>query len=71
VERAPAREVRFASMAARLEARRRFGEVFLRACRRRFPELSCSVDEAHRAVTLDDLVEVEWRLRGEQPTAAG
>ena len=58
LEHAPVREVSFASMAARLEARRQFGASFLRACRQH-PELSCS----GRPTTLDDVVEVEWRLR--------
>lgn len=62
MEHAPERRVRFASMAARLEARRRFGVEFLRACRH-FRELSSPVDGPHRPTTLDDLVEVEWRLR--------
>jgi predicted signal transduction protein with EAL and GGDEF domain len=62
LEHAPERRVSFASMAARLEARRQFGAEFLRACRR-FPELSSPVDGPHRPITLDDLIEVEWRLR--------
>ena len=62
LELAPERTVSFASMAARLEARRQFGEAFLRACRH-FPELSCSVDGPYRPTTLDDVFEVEWRLR--------
>jgi hypothetical protein len=71
LEHAPERKVMFASMAARLEARRQFGEAFLRACRRRFPELSCPVDEAaQKPMTRDDLIECEWRLRSEQPAAA-
>jgi hypothetical protein len=62
LEHAPERRVRFASMAARLEARRQFGVEFLRACRG-FEELSSSVDQPQRATTLDDLLDVEWRLR--------
>jgi hypothetical protein len=68
LEHAPERKVSFASMAARLEARRQFREALMRACR--FPELSSSIDGPHRPTTLDDLVEVEWRLRSEQPAAA-
>jgi hypothetical protein len=68
LEHAPERRVSFASMAARLEARRLFGASFMRACRS-FAELSCSVDEP-KAMTLDDLIEVEWRLHGEQRVAA-
>jgi hypothetical protein len=63
LEHAPERRVSFASTAARLEARRQFGAEFLRACRG-FPELSSPVDGPHRPTTLDDLIEVEWRLRG-------
>jgi predicted signal transduction protein with EAL and GGDEF domain len=62
LEHAPERRVSFASMAARLEARRQFGVEFLRACRG-FEELSSSVDQLQRATTLDDLLDVEWRLR--------
>jgi hypothetical protein len=67
LEHAPVREVRFASMAARLQARRVFGDEFLRACRREHRELSCAADTP-RPVTVDDLVEVEWRRR--EPAAA-
>jgi predicted signal transduction protein with EAL and GGDEF domain len=62
LEHAPERRVSFASMAARLEARRRFGAEFVRECRG-FAELSSPIDGAHRPTTLDDLIEVEWRLR--------
>ncbi len=61
LEHAPEREVRFESMAARLEARRAFGAGFLRACRS-FPELSAPPD-ARRLTSLDDVVEIEWRQR--------
>ena len=56
------RTVSFGSMAARLEATRRFGAEFLRTCRG-FPELSSAIDTPRRPTTLEDLVEVEWRLR--------
>lgn len=62
LEHAPERRVSFQSMAARLEARRQFGASFLRECRR-FLELSSSVDGPSRPTTLDNLIEVEWRLR--------
>jgi hypothetical protein len=63
LEHAPERRVSFASMAARLEARRQFGSEFLRICRD-FPELSAPLDGPHKPTTLDDLIEAEWRLRG-------
>ena len=62
LEHAPERTVRFASMAARLEARRQVGAEFVRACRS-FPELSSASDGPRRPTTLADLIEVEWRLR--------
>src|SRR5215208_2859010 len=62
LEHAPERTVSFASMAARLEARRQFGAEFVRACRN-FPELSSASDSPRRPTTLEDLIEVEWRLR--------
>ena len=62
LEHAPARTVSFASISARLEARRQFGAEFLRTCRG-FPELSSASDNPRRATTLEDLIEVEWRLR--------
>ena len=54
LEHAPVREVRFASMAARLQAR---GASLLRACRAR------SELDAGRPATLDDVVQIEWRQR--------
>ena len=62
LEHAPERSGSFASMAARLEARRWFGDEFLRACRR-FEELSAPIDGQHRRTTLAALIEVEWRMR--------
>jgi hypothetical protein len=61
LEHAPVREVRFASMAARLEARRTFGASFLRACRQRFSQLT--------PLTLGDLVEWEMAERRERAAA--
>jgi hypothetical protein len=62
LEHASQRTVRFASMATRLEARRQFGTEFVRACRN-FPELSSASDGPRTPATLEDLIEVEWRLR--------
>ena len=62
LEHARERRVSFGSMGARLEARRRFGAEFLRRCRG-FPELSSAIDSPRRPTTLEDLVDVEWRLR--------
>lgn len=62
LEHAPVREVRFQSMAVRLQARRLFGHEFRRACRREHPQLSTTVDSPRR-LTLDDLLDVEWAMR--------
>jgi hypothetical protein len=61
LEHAPVREVRFESMAARLEARRWFGAEFLRACWQRFPQPS--------SLTLDDLAEWEMAQRRKRAAA--
>jgi predicted signal transduction protein with EAL and GGDEF domain len=62
LEHAPERRVSFASIAARLEARRQCGGGFMRACRG-LDELSSPIDGPQRPTTLDDLIEVDWRLR--------
>jgi hypothetical protein len=62
LEHAPKRRVSFGSMAARLEARRLFGAEFLRACRG-FPELSTASAGPRQPTTLEDLIDVEYRLR--------
>jgi hypothetical protein len=66
LEHAPVRDVTFASMAARLEARRTFDASFLRACRA-YSELSIS----GRPTTLDDLVEWEMAERRERRGVGG
>jgi hypothetical protein len=60
LEHAPERNVGFASMAARLEARRLFGAEFLRECRHGLPQLT--------PLTLDDLA--EWAMAERRGRAA-